>query len=122
MSSKIKIEDLSNEISKEIQNYAQDQTDKLIDAVKDVAQETVEELKKTSPKNTGTYARSWKQETVHENKFGARVVVYNKKYQLTHLLEYGHVKRNGGRTQAKPHIKPAEEEAVKKVIERMKKV
>lgn len=91
-----------------------------------VAKECVAELKHTSPvgKNTrhsGRYARSW---TYREDKglMGAKsYVVYNSRdWQLTHLLENGHLIRNaygiqtrrdGGGTETSPikHISTAEE-------------
>ena len=47
-------------------------------------------------------------------------IVYGKTgtYQLAHLLEYGHAKRGGGRTNAYSHIKPVEEWAIDEVIDR----
>ena len=51
-----------------------------------------------------------------------RNTVHSKnRYQLAHLLEFGHAKRGGGRTKAQPHIAPAEENginALEKAIEK----
>lgn len=71
-----------------------------------MAKAAVKKLKATSPKKSGTYAKSW-----FKKKVGKKFIVANEKYQLTHLLENGHEliymgKATGRRVKAYPHIKP----------------
>lgn len=57
----------------------------------------------------GAYKAGW---TTEKKEQGQRLTVriYNKtNYQLVHLLELGHINRNGTFTQGKAHVKPAEE-------------
>lgn len=97
-------------------------------AVDEVAKESVQKLKNTSPKKSGSYSRGWKVKRargasgIHSN------TVYNATDgQLTHLLERGHVIRNKkgdyGRAPAHPHIAPvaewAESELPKKIEEEL---
>lgn len=111
------INDLANEIASELQRYSHLVTEEVEVAKKDVADGLVNELKQTSPKDTGSYSKGWR-----EKKVKNALVVHNKTdYQLTHLLEYGHAKVDGGRVPAKVHIRPAEEKAVKEYLDRVEK-
>lgn len=73
-----------------------------------VSQESVDKLHNTSPVKTGDYAKGWR-----VTKDGGTFIVHNATdYQLTHLLENGHVIRNKkgtyGRAPAHKHIRPVE--------------
>lgn len=119
----IKISDLADAVSRELAAYDQDVTDGLKKEVKQVAKDVVAELKQTSSRNTGDYAKGWKSRVEYESPEDIRVRVYNsKKPQLTHLLENGHAKQNGGRVNGTPHIGPAEEKAEKSLASKVKVV
>ena len=108
----IKVSDLAQAVAQELADYSQDVTDGVKKEVKQVAKDVVAELKQTSPRNTGDYAKGWKSRVEYESPEDIRVRVYNsKKPQLTHLLENGHAKQNGGRVNGIPHIGPAEQRA-----------
>ena len=106
----IQIDQLADTVEKELNDYADDVNDVVKEAVASAGKEAVQNLKQTSPKKTGRYAKSWTVKKVSESSHGLEVVVHNKKhYRLTHLLEHGHAKRGGGRVAAIVHIKPVEE-------------
>lgn len=102
--------ELANLIAKELSTYSREVGEKVDKIANTVVDEAVRELKTTSPKRHGKYARNWR---FKKNSKGS-YVVYNAAptYRLTHLLEKGHILKNGGRSKAIPHIKPVEEHAI----------
>lgn len=121
MAKGIHIDKLSTSIETELGKYSQEVADQIKQDVQDVAKECVAEIKQKSPKRTGKYRRGWRAEVVYESNEDIRVIVRNKTaWQLTHLLEFGHAKVNGGRVEGIPHIGPAEQRAKKILIEKVK--
>lgn len=102
---------LSKEIMKALEGYADDISEAVEFEANKVGKEAVDELKQDSPKGTRkSYAKGWSIKKDKKGKNSYRVKIYNKTdYQLTHLLEFGHATRNGGRTKAQPHIRPVEQ-------------
>lgn len=122
-SKKISVEDLARAVADELGAYDQEVTDGIKQAVKEAADECRDEIKRNSPKRTGKYRRGWKDKVLYESPNDIRVTVYNRtSYQLTHLLENGHAKRDGGRVEGKPHIAPAEKNAEDKLLKMAKVV
>lgn len=110
---------MSIDVAAEIEKAMKEQLDlanEVVDkAVDKATKETINELKSSSPRKSGHYAEGW---TKQEGKAATRsksAVVWNKKrYRLTHLLEFGHARVNGGRdVPARPHIGAAEQKAIK---------
>ena len=107
--SKVRIDQMADEIMKGLTEYADLATDEMKSAVNKAGKTVRDEIKANAPKKTGQYAASWTAKTTLETDHSLHLTVHSpKKYQLAHLLEHGHAKRGGGRTKAQPHIAPAE--------------
>lgn len=119
--SKIKVDGLSKAVMDELNRYSKTTNEEVKSVVKEVAKEVKQDIQATAPKRTGQYAKSWAVKTDKQSANGLSLVVHSKnKYQLTHLLEFGHAKRGGGRVVARPHIAQAEEKGVKLLEEKIK--
>ncbi|MGX5485217.1 HK97 gp10 family phage protein [Bacillus cereus] len=111
------INDLANEITRELQRYAHAVEEDMEAAKEKATDNLLNELKQKSPKSKHTsgrkYANGWR-----KKRDGDAIIVHNAwKPQLTHLLEKGHAKVGGGRVPAKVHIAPAEEKAINEFTE-----
>ena len=96
-----------------LEEYASLATDDLKALVRKAGKTVKDEIAATAPKDTEKYAKSWAVKTQKETSNSLELVVHSKnRYQLAHLLEFGHAKRGGGRVAARPHIAPAEEKAI----------
>lgn len=112
--SSISVNEMADAINAELDKYR----DIAIDCIKEAAEEAGKTVQKqitaTSPVRTGKYAKSWKTKITKESPVAVEVTVYSPtQYRIAHLLEHGHAKRGGGRTSARVHIQPAEQEGIK---------
>lgn len=119
MSSSIKAENLQKELMKYLEDYVEDIEDDVKETTDSVTKEAKEKLKQTSPKSgiarKTKYYKGWAVKNGAKTRKGSHKytkVIWNKtNYQLTHLLEFGHHKRDGtGWVDAQPHIRKVEEE------------
>ena len=107
------MKELMDEVNKDVERSAKTN-------IQRVAKESVQKLKNTPPRKTGSYASGWGTKKQGE----MDVVVHNRTdYQLTHLLENGHVIKNKkgtyGRAPGIKHIAPVEEWAVDELPRRI---
>lgn len=122
MATKVSIDQMASVIMDGLKEYADLATDDLKAAVKKTGNEVRKQIQSTAPKVSGKYSKSWSVKTTKESSNGMEVTVYSRnRYQLAHLLEFGHAKRGGGRVAARPHIAAAEQagiESFEQAIER----
>lgn len=123
MSKKVEVNLLEKEIMKALSEYVDDISEVVEKDAEKVGKEATDELKQISPKGARkSYAKGWrlKKDKTGKNKYVVKI--HNKTdYQLTHLLEFGHATRNGGRTSPQPHIRPTEEKYSEKFEKELKK-
>ena len=114
--------ELAIELATDLKAYSDEITRKIKEAALDVAREAAKDVR-SNAKSAGIggkkYIGGWGVKVPYESASDIRVVICNtKEPSLTHLLKFGHVisnqtRRKFGRTKARPHIKPAEQKALK---------
>lgn len=118
----VPIDRLAAEITKAIQEYTEDVSEAIEQKVDEVADDVLKEVKSTAPKRTGKYRRGF----VKTNRDGpgqVRRFVWNRRrYMLVHLLEFGFAKRGGGRVAGRPHLRPAYDKHVPRLLEDIRRI
>ena len=133
MNKKVTVDNLADEIMKSLKEF-ENVTDKdCQDGVLDTAEEAVKELRLAKPEYTPViqswqkYNSGWGIDAKLKGKKTSAIVRNKTEYRLTHLLEFGHAIRRGGRkigdARAFEHIAPvakkAEENLTKNIIKRV---
>lgn len=116
---------LSYEMKNILESYSDEVMNAVIDVLAEVAEESAEELKTegTFENRTGKYRRGWKSKVENRRTYATAQAFNKTRYQLTHLLEFGHAIRGGGRkkekTDAFPHISVVNERAQERAYQRI---
>jgi len=122
----ISVDNLAAKVMEALNDYDRQVIVATKNAVEKVAEECRKDISDNAPRDSGKYAKSWKKKRSYYSARETRYTIYSTRYQLTHLLEYGHEKwawgyYTGGRVPAKPHIRPAEERAEASLEQKIKK-
>ena len=116
MATRVSVDGLAEAVMKELNDYAKAATEDVKKAVKKAGDSVKKDIQANAPKDTGAYAKSWSVKNMKETSHSLEVTVYSRnRYQLAHLLEFGHAKRGGGRVPGRAHIAPAEEAGIRQL-------
>lgn len=129
MAKTISVDELSKEIEKALTDFVGVTEEAVEKGVSETAKDAVQALRSAHPSGSGEYGSwdkynsGWKvMQTKTDKRYHRKATIHNAThYRLTHLLEKGHAKVNGGRTRAFPHIAPVEQECEENLIKNIRK-
>ena len=117
MSDIVPADSLADAVMEGLEEYAALTGADMIQAVRKAGQLVRSEIQANAPRDSGKYAKSWTVKVTKESPHSLELTIHSRdRYRLTHLLEHGHAKRNGGRVPGKAHIAPAEEKGVAELL------
>ena len=122
MGKKVKVDNLSAEITELLTKYSDNITEECKKVVDEISDGVMAEVKNHITFNDKDYSKWFRIKTNFEDKRNKRNTWYVlKNYQLTHLLEFGHHTRKGGvDTRKFPHVKYGDEYLKDNFFEKMK--
>ena len=113
---------VSQQMKDILTDYSDEIMKKVTEIINEVGEEAADELHSAGSFQGNKYRKSWKVKQEEKRTFNSAIVYNAKHASLTHLLEFGHAKVNGGRTRAFPHIAPANEKATREAERRIIKM
>lgn len=126
MSKHIDVNELYVTIEAELTKYSKDVAERIKKDVEEVTNQCIAEIRMRSPIKSGKYKKGWRKRVEFRNNDALRIRIFNAKAPgLTHLLEFGHISKNGtgrvyGFVDEYEHIYPAKERAEKALEEKAK--
>lgn len=119
MARKTALDKFSAAVGGILARYGEEIQDNLADIVTEMGKKGAQAMRDQSRQalgGSGEYAKGWKVQ-IDRQRLSAGAVIYNEHAGLPHLLEHGHVTRNGTgrtypRTPGHEHIAPVEEQLV----------
>ena len=107
------VNDLASLIMQELENYSEEVDNAMQKEIEVLSKEIVKDLKNDPviPEKSGDYKKKFYVKKLAQGTGSKRVVIANRKYQITHLLEHGHATRNGKRSKKYEHWIHAQDKA-----------
>lgn len=124
MASSINIDQLAKAITDSVDEYTEDVQVGIKRVVNRTSNKVAKEIKTNYPYNdrTGEYTKGWRNSKVDRNGIIKRTIWNRLHYRRVHLLEFGHLTKDGKRVQAYPHVEPAYNKYAKNIDKEIKKV